>query len=168
MHISTNPPPAGVYFIQNIATKTVLELAGGSNANSTSIYASQQRNFSDELVPAQLWVISQDGTGNSAFKIENANSRTIMDLSAADSADGTPIIGYQSTGGSNQRWAILRTNSIATTYVIQNQATGMIIHHQAYIDLLNGSSANGTAINGWSGRGVDTTNTHQLWTLIAA
>lgn len=49
---------------------------------ATSIYASQQRNFSDELVPAQLWVISQDGTGNSAFKIENANSRTIMDLSA--------------------------------------------------------------------------------------
>ena len=36
---------------------------------------------------------------------------------AGNPADETPIIGYQSNGNSNQRWAILPSDSDSTAYV---------------------------------------------------
>lgn len=102
----------------------------------TKVQGYQKRELSDEFVPAQLWVITQAGD-NSVYKIENANSRTIMDLtgsmsvsslyqivvskippgSAGNPANGTPIIGYQSNGNPNQRWAILRSETDNDAYV---------------------------------------------------
>jgi len=150
---------SGVYFIQNIGTGTVLDLDGGSSANSTKVQGFTKRELSDSWVPAQLWVISSVGGGQ--YTIENTNSRTFLDLTDGNVANGTRLIGYQATGNPNQCWIITR-NSNDTAYVIANGATG------TFIDLLDGGSANGTAVNGWAGSGPTTTNTHQLWEVVRA
>ncbi|EPS97703.1 hypothetical protein FOMPIDRAFT_82435 [Fomitopsis schrenkii] len=155
------PVPSGVYFIQNLGTGTVLDLDNGSSANGTKVHGYQKRDLSDNWVPAQLWVVSQIGD-SSLYTIENANSRTNLDLTGSNAADGTPIIGSQATpDAENQRWAILR-NREDTAYVIQNKGSG------TYVDLLYGNSANLTPVNGWAGQGVTTPNTHQLWKFVRA
>ncbi|EPS97740.1 hypothetical protein FOMPIDRAFT_82402 [Fomitopsis schrenkii] len=149
--------PDGVYFIQNYGTGTVLGLDDGSSANGTKVYGFQKRDLSDNLVPAQLWVVSQDE--NAVYTIENTNSRTYMDLPS--SASETPIIGNQGTGDTSQQWTITR-NTADIAYVVQNRATG------TYIDLLAGSSADLTPVNGWAGFGVSTPNDNQLWEFVPA
>ncbi|EPS99468.1 hypothetical protein FOMPIDRAFT_82644 [Fomitopsis schrenkii] len=162
MATSSAPPNDGVYFIQNYRSGTVIELGNGSSVNGTAIYGYQQRALSDDLVPAQLWVITQSGTDKSVFKIENANSRTVMDLNRGNPMPQTLIFGYQPQDRNpNQRWAILR-NSNNTAYVIRNQSSG------TYVDLYGGRSANGTGIHGHGGEGVTTMNNNQLWVLIKA
>lgn len=45
----------------------------------TKIQGYQKRELSDELSPIQLWLITKTGD-NAVYKIENASSRTMMDL----------------------------------------------------------------------------------------
>ncbi|KAI0090545.1 ricin B-like lectin [Irpex rosettiformis] len=149
---------SGVYFIQNTGTSTVLELVGGSATDGTKVQGYAKRQFSDELVPSQLWVISQLGA-DLVYTIQNTNSRTFADLTGGNVANQTPIIGSKGTGEANQHWIFIQ-NADKTAYFIKNQASG------TYVDLLNGGASNGTAVNGW-GLG-SATNTHQLWHLVRA
>ncbi|TBU36298.1 ricin B lectin domain-containing protein [Dichomitus squalens] len=151
----------GVYFIQNVGTDTVLDLTDGSSANGTKVQGFTKHELNDEWVSAQLWIITQV-PGTDEYTIQNANSRTYLDLTESNPQNGTPIIGYEPTGNPNQHWIITR-NSTKTAYVIENAgATG------TYVDLLDGDSADGTAVNGWAGEGPTTTNTNQLWHFVPA
>lgn len=149
---------SGEYFIRNHGSGTVLELTGGSNTNCTNVIGNAKRPPRDPLVSAQRWIVTQIG-GSHFYTIENAASRSMMDLTRSLPADGTPIIGYQATGKPNQQWAIARHAS-GSGYVISNHATG------TFIDLLNGGTTAGTAVNAWGGTGITTTNTHQIWDLV--
>jgi hypothetical protein len=146
----------GIYFIQNAATGTVVDLKDGSNAQGTKIQGYQKRELNDSWVPAQLWVISQVGSSE-LYTIENTNSRTFLQLDS--NANGAPIAGFNANGNTNQQWVITR-NSTNTSYVIANRSTG------TYFDLYNGGSANLTPVNGWTGSGSATTNPHQLWNIV--
>ena len=57
----------------------------------TKVQGYEKRELSDEWVPAQLWVITK-AEGDSVYKIENANSRTIMDLTASMSVSSHDAI----------------------------------------------------------------------------
>ena len=47
----------------------------------TKVYGYQKRALSDPLVPAQLWVVAHGSGG--VYTFENANSRTLMDLTGS-------------------------------------------------------------------------------------
>ncbi|EJF58760.1 ricin B-like protein, partial [Dichomitus squalens LYAD-421 SS1] len=96
----------GVYFIQNAGTGTVLDLTLGSNANGTKVQGFTKHELNDVWVSAQLWIIAQV-PGTDEYTIQNANSRTYLDLtgstSLATERNGTPLIGFEPTGNPNQR-----------------------------------------------------------------
>jgi hypothetical protein len=97
----------------------------------TPVQGYVKRQLSDNWVPAQLWIISQVGTN--LYTIENANSRTYMDLGMlfrththecthetgpGAKPNGTPILGRPGTGSDHQKWVITQgTHSSAYVYV---------------------------------------------------
>lgn len=48
-------------------------------SSGTKIQGHQKRELRDELSPMQLWLITKTGD-DAGYKIQNANSRTMMDL----------------------------------------------------------------------------------------
>ena len=47
----------------------------------TRVHGYQKRALNDLFVPAQLWVVTHGSGG--AYTVENANSRTLMDLTGS-------------------------------------------------------------------------------------
>ncbi|GJE91459.1 ricin B-like lectin [Phanerochaete sordida] len=147
----------GIYWIQNIATGTVLDLSNGSPDKNTKVQAWQKRELHDYWVSAQLWIVTS--VGENTYVFQNANSRTYAELGGGDNQ--TPIVANAGTGGKNQQWVVTR-NKNGTSYVIQN------VQYNTFVDLYNGGNANGTAVNGWQGSGPATENTNQLWNFVRA
>ncbi|KAI0076829.1 ricin B-like lectin [Panus rudis PR-1116 ss-1] len=150
----------GVYFIQNLGSGTVLDLVYGSSQNGTKVEGHAKWELGERWCPVQLWIVAKDKDG-STYVIQNASGGTYMDLKNGSSSKDTPVICYEHSGNSTQKWRII-LNSHKTAYVIQNVGTG------TYIDLLDGSNKDNTPVNGWTGEGASTTNTHQLWKFIKA
>ena len=101
----------------------------------TRVQGFQKHELNNVWVSAQLWIITANEDGS--YTIQNANSRTYLDLTGSTSfiirllpcvnsgygygvagniANGTPLIGYQGTGNPNQKW-IIKRNSTNTAYV---------------------------------------------------
>ncbi|MDI1489092.1 MAG: hypothetical protein OHK93_008370 [Ramalina farinacea] len=78
-------------------------------------------------------------------KLASLASNSILDLSGGDSADGTRVQGWEDNGSSAQRWYLYKVNEGSTwsPWVIKNAAT------DTWLDLSNGGSADGTAIQCW-------------------
>ncbi|KIP12206.1 carbohydrate-binding module family 13 protein [Phlebiopsis gigantea 11061_1 CR5-6] len=153
---------SGVYYIENIASHTVIELTDDSGTPGTQVQGWEKRALSDTLVSAQLWIIYPVGGSSSAYFIRNAGTRTtFMELTDGNPAEGTPIISNPASGSTSQEWTIT-PNTAGTAYVIRNVASS------TYIDLYKGNAENGAVINGWGGTGPTTGNTHQLWVLTSA
>ncbi|KAI0777107.1 ricin B-like lectin [Irpex lacteus] len=151
---------SGIYYIQNTSSGRVLELHHGSTADGTKILGREKRELSDEWVSAQLWIIVKIDR-DSVYTIQNANSRTYMDLVKGNAANGTPIVGCHHINIANQRW-IITLSASKTAYVIKSQATG------TYLDLFGGASPEASSVTGWAGAGASTSNTHQLWNIVRA
>ncbi|EPT03296.1 hypothetical protein FOMPIDRAFT_1046850 [Fomitopsis schrenkii] len=149
---------SGVYFIQNAGTGTVLDLPNGDSANGTKVRGYEKHKLGDSWVSAQLWIVCQLGD-DPVYSIQNARSRTYLNLTSDGPTNGTPITGFESTGDSHQHWEIYRNNA-DTGYVIENKAT------TTYVDLKGGKSDNGTLVQNWAGDGVQTTNKNQLWKFV--
>ncbi|KAL7624868.1 hypothetical protein AAE478_004082 [Parahypoxylon ruwenzoriense] len=107
------------------------------------------------------FIDSLDGAVVSFF---NYGTGTCLDLTEGNSANGTPIIGFQFHGGQNQQWRLLKNenNSVWPTWVIRN------VKSDTNVDLYNGGEGNGTRINGWAGAASKNPNNHQLWRLVTA
>ncbi|KAI0092323.1 ricin B-like lectin [Irpex rosettiformis] len=153
------PPQSGVYRIQNLSSGTVLDLTDGSSTDGTRIQGFAERELTDVWVPAQLWVVALV-SGTNIYTIQNACSRTYVDISGGSFNDGTPLVGFEGTSKSEQRWALIPSSTHSGYYVIQNQAS------KTYIDLENGNPANGTKVQIWSGSGASTNDNNQLWKFI--
>ena len=93
-------------------------------------YKLREITDSDPWVPAQLWVVTQVGTGDD-YTIQNCNSRTYLTLGILSHAhphgfdswiridnksDGSPIAAYNYTGNPDQHWVITR-NPADLSYV---------------------------------------------------
>jgi hypothetical protein len=98
----------------------------------TPVQGYAKRELSDGWVPTQLWIINHVGTN--IYTIENANSRTFLDLGMlfsepysrlllmklvqAANPNGTSVLGRPATGSDHQKWVISRnTNGTAYVYV---------------------------------------------------
>jgi len=55
------------------------------------------------------------------YRIKNAFSGTVIDLAGGETADGTPITGWEAGNGSNQTWSLLPGQS---GYVFKNNQSG--------------------------------------------
>ena len=53
-----------------------------SSLLGTKVHGYEKRALSDPWVPAQLWVVAQDGN-EGVYTFQNANSRTFMDLTGS-------------------------------------------------------------------------------------
>ncbi|KAI1094297.1 carbohydrate-binding module family 13 protein [Rostrohypoxylon terebratum] len=117
----------------------------------------------------------------------NYGTGSALDLSKAGRDNGTSVIGYQFHGGENQQWRLHKvdkssvwpkwvientysTNNHQLWYLVTADTAGRVFRIQnvgtgTYVDLLNGSSDNGTKISGWSGS-VEAKNPHQLWRVL--
>ncbi|KAJ1325522.1 RICIN domain-containing protein [Microdochium nivale] len=105
----------------------------------------------------------QDGT---VISLINYGAGTALDLTASNPKNGTPVIGYNYNGTSNQHWKLVKVpysgSKVWPTWFLINQATGTAL------DLLDGGQENGTEIVGWTNGAASKTNPHQLWRLITA
>ncbi|KAI0090544.1 ricin B-like lectin [Irpex rosettiformis] len=145
----------GIYFIQNVGTGTVIDLAGASAIDGAKLQGFAKRDLNDDIVGAQLWYISHVGN-EPVYTIRNIRSLTYADLYGFNAADGTPIVGFHGTGGQNQHWVFISTPD-KKGYNIRNVATG------TFIDLYAGGPGNCTPINGWTGL----PSMNQVWRLIS-
>jgi len=98
------------------------------------------------------------------YTIRNRGSGTFLDLTAGNSADGTPVHGWQDEGsdaisGFNQRWLVTLVDGNPGVYKLHNLRGG------TFLDLSDGGSANNTKIQGWNGTSNDQ-NENQYWRIV--
>ncbi|GJE89267.1 ricin B lectin domain-containing protein [Phanerochaete sordida] len=154
---------SGVYFIQNVASGTVLDLVGGSDTDGTKVTATTKRELCEQQVATQLWVIQLDDNERDSqpCHIESAASRTYLDLTNGTSDLICNGLKGRNDDPDNQWWLITR-DSKRTAYVIFNTST------KTYVTLKDGKVASGTSVVGASGTGSATTDTNQLWHIVRA
>ncbi|KAK7045877.1 hypothetical protein VNI00_007306 [Paramarasmius palmivorus] len=164
-------------FIQNAGVALVVDLSTGSSLDGTPVigftkHPSQWPTSTDLIASNQLWLVEPVANASDTFTIRNLKTGTYVDLLDGKGGDHIPIQGRKGTGKDNQKWVIkldpqgkykfviliprYTVFHLQVTLRIQNVAS------KTFVDLLNGGSANGTEINGWSGDWTST-NTHQQW-----
>ncbi|KAI8623308.1 carbohydrate-binding module family 13 protein [Xylariaceae sp. FL1651] len=91
----------------------------------------------------------------------NYKTSSAIDLDNGKSNNGALVAGYQFHGGKNQQWKLEQVDksTVWPKWMIRNVQSG------TYIDLCEGSSANGAKIHCWSG---DKYNPNQQWYLVSA
>ncbi|EJF58729.1 hypothetical protein DICSQDRAFT_172744 [Dichomitus squalens LYAD-421 SS1] len=167
----------GIYFIQNIGTGTVADLANGSSDNGTKVQGYSKRELNDPSASAQLWIITR--VEHDEYTIRNANSCKYMDIKGGTTVDSTPVVACQGTGHRNQRWAIKR-NDKKTAYVqcgewqyvllfVDSSETSNrhVCIDASYLDYGWGTE-NGTPMQIWAGIGPSTVHPLQLWHVVRA
>ncbi|GJE89268.1 ricin B lectin domain-containing protein [Phanerochaete sordida] len=122
--MSAQPLEEGVYFIQNVATGTCLDL--------TDVKAVSKTDITGCWVPTQLWIISFNPDRNEdTYHIENSTGRTFMELK-----EGTGNVMCnglkQDTDANNHQWWNIVRNDKTTAYVIQNEKL------ETYVELKDG------------------------------
>ncbi|EGO20674.1 carbohydrate-binding module family 13 protein [Serpula lacrymans var. lacrymans S7.9] len=165
----------GIYSIENSAVPLAIDLSSGGSADGTKVQGWGKWLFSNPNCLAQLWLVTPTGATD-AFTLQNLRGGLYLDLPNGSSANGNPLQGWQRVGN-NQVWIIRQTG---TFYKMQNLQGGStcslhsvlialrapetrVIVLPAFVNLLDGSSSNGTAVEGWAGEWNDTANQSQLW-----
>jgi hypothetical protein len=132
-----------------IATVTDSSYAGGlAGLGTAGYYPVQYANFSVTTgTPVTL-------SGN--YTIVNVNSVDLLDASGAGTANGTPIIQWPSTGGTNQEWTL--TANSAGYYTITGVGSGKAL------DIPNATTWPGTQLDLWTANG----GANQQWQIVPA
>lgn len=105
-HKQVPPLMASLFYAWFVSEPTLIEILTG-----TKILGREKRELSDEWVSAQLWIIVKIDR-NSVYTIQNANSRTYMDLVKGMPTDLTTNQGFSlflSYSLQNDRQVTLRT-----------------------------------------------------------
>jgi O-glycosyl hydrolase len=127
-----------------VATVTDTSYAGGQAGLGTAgYYPVEYSNFS--ITPGTTPNLS--GT----YTIVSANSGDPLDASGAGTADGTPIIQWPATGGTNQQWTLTRTSD--GYYTITGVGSGKAL------DIPNVTTWPGAQLELWDATG----GTNQQW-----
>ncbi|TBU21801.1 ricin B-like lectin [Dichomitus squalens] len=145
----------GVYFLQNIRTRTVIDLHRGSSSfsilptNATIIprlvLGFVKHELDDIWASVQLWIITRIGN-TEEYTIQKSNSRTYLDLKGKNGGHATPVICHHQTGRQSQRW-VVKCNSKKMAYA---------------------GSDNNTPIKTSVGSSHNTDNENQLWHIVRA
>ena len=143
----------GSYIIVNKKSQMVLTIQGASTANSALVV--QNVNRSGQY---QQWTLEAlkdnngDMTGYYVHSVRNANMN--METGGFQVEVGGTVSVYPVTNGENQRWTFEYAGD--GYYRIRNYQSGL------YLEVLNGSTANGAAVRLCASANED----HQLWRLL--
>ena len=125
--------------------KSCIDVENGNAANGTNI---EQWNYWGGDM--QKFKIIQKSNGQYAFLTKASNYKSCMDLYEMNSNHGANINQWEYWGGNGQLWTLERVqDELEGTYYIQNVSSGL------YLDVVNGSSADGTNIQQWGYNGYD-------------
>ncbi len=90
-----------------------------------------------------MWSFESVGSGYVQLK-SNFNGQ-VADVAASSTAAGAPVKAWAPTGGFNQHWALVPTN---TRYLeLRNRNSGLLL------DNANGSLADGAPVQQWTANG---------------
>ena len=131
-------------------TKKVLNVEDSSTANGAKIQLFD-RTTNDNS--AQKWQLVRDAEG--FYELRGVGSGKLLDVSGAQTTDGTPIVLYQDTGSCAQKWAILMNADGSYTLLSQCSARAL--------DVANAAAFNGAKIQIWTRWGEN--NLAQKWRL---
>lgn len=102
----------GKYYILNFGGASVLDLAGGSGADGTSILGWAPHY--DNVARNRVWQLNQKGD---YWEAKNLQGQTAMTLKNGSVDNGTPIVGERPYETDRQRWKFQRSQpSDQTTY----------------------------------------------------
>ncbi|KAJ7692750.1 ricin B lectin domain-containing protein [Mycena rosella] len=149
----------GNYTITNFRTKTRIDLDGGNKANGTKVHGWTSLTPEATEYPNQVWKIQYtDKNGVDSYTISNVGSGTYLEIKDGNGTDGTPGTCSEKGAGDKtatyQEWEFTKIDPTGC-YKVRNSAT------QNYLDIDNGSTADGAKIQGWWGE-LDG-NENQLW-----
>ncbi|GEC10235.1 hypothetical protein SSP24_78900 [Streptomyces spinoverrucosus] len=133
------------YEVKGKASSKMLDVENRSQQDLARV---EIRPASDEF--SQEWIFRRNGNGT--FQIVNSASGKCLDIYEAESGDGTPVIQYSCTGGSNQRW---RVKASGTAFQIVSAMNSKCL------EVFGGTSRDGDDVAVWSCNGGD----HQKWLL---
>jgi hypothetical protein len=163
----------------NSQTANIIPVQGGSG--TTYIYAGDRWTTSDLGASPLVWLPltisgttvsvgwqnswtldvstgTWTGTSNPAagtYHLTSAGSGLLMDVSGAATADGSKVIQWSSTGGTNQQWKLARVSG--NVYTITGVGSGKPLEDPG------SSTATGTQLDVWTANG----GANQQWALEA-
>ena len=143
----------GYYKITNLNSGLVLGVASQSTSNGAAAL-----QWSDNGTPDHEWAVQNTIQGG--YKIINKNSGLNLEVYQASTASGATVDQWQNNGGSNQRWNLTQISPSSFTtgqFIFVNKNSGK------YLDVYQGSTANGANIDQWDNTGYY----GQIWTLQA-
>ena len=143
----------GYYKITNLNSGLVLGVASQSTSNGAVAL-----QWSDNGTPDHEWAVQNTIQGG--YKIINKNSGLNLEVYQASTASGATVDQWQNNGGSNQRWNLTQISPSSFTtgqFIFVNKNSGK------YLDVYQGSTANGANIDQWDNTGYY----GQIWTLQA-
>ena len=109
---------AGVYEIQCVASGQVLDVTGGSTANSAAVI---QYPYDDGR--NQLWTFLP--TSNGYYRIVNANSALDLNVTGASTANKALIVQYQFSTQGNDEWLPVGQPDNSTAFY--NRHSGLVL-----------------------------------------
>ncbi|KAH6900859.1 ricin B lectin domain-containing protein, partial [Coprinopsis sp. MPI-PUGE-AT-0042] len=157
------------YWIKNVGTGTVLDLAGGRMENGNAIHgwSKVEPTFGGSLLSRvtgglskggdwenQTWHFPMTRSGHPGMvniELFIGTKSIVVDLAAGHSTNGTPVLAWESHDGDNQKWYMEDAGDGKKRF--KNAASG------TYLDLESG--ANGAKVRGWQFENTD----RQLWRL---
>jgi hypothetical protein len=121
--------------------------------SGTTVAAGWQRSWTVDVTTG-TWT----GTSipaNATRRLTAANSGLLLDVSDAATADGTAVIQWTATGGTNQQWSLVRLSG--NVYTVTGVGSGKCL------EVPNSSATQGTRLDIWTCNG----GANQQWALSA-
>lgn len=154
-----NDMGGGWWKMTNVASGKVLDVPGGSTANSVAL-----GQFTDHGGTNQRWSFTDVGDG--WFTITSQVSGKLLDVNGRSTADGAAIHQYQATGGDNQCWSLTLVAPPPDSGPISGGIYTLTAKHSGKaLDVFDDGSGvinqNGTYVQQWTDHG----ETNQQWRL---
>jgi hypothetical protein len=148
----------GWWRLTNVGSGKVLDVPGGSTANSVAI-----GQFADKSGTNQRWSFTDVGGG--WFTITSQVSGKLLDVDGQSTADGAAIHQYQANGQDNQRWSLTLVTPPTDGPVSGAIFTITAKHSGKLLDVFDDGSGvineDGTYVQQWTDHG----GTNQQWRL---
>lgn len=141
---SSGPISTGTYYITNVNSGLLLEVAGADTSDGANV-----QQWSDRGGSNQQWYVEE--TSDGSYRIENVNSGKVMDVEGASSDDGANVLQWSDDGSDNQRWWIREDGS--GEYAIE------AVHSGKVADVEGASTDDGANVLQWT----DSGGSNQRW-----
>lgn len=147
----------GYYYIRNTASRTVVDLSGGSQADGTKVQGWSHAPRNDVAFFNQLWSVHK-APGSQYYLIQNVRGGTVWELEKGGQDDDTKVLGciWKGTASKEQCWFFTGDNADCLEWVSSFSFRFILtcdrIHNakgHLLADMFEGLHDNGTPVVGW-------------------